>query len=83
MKEGIVLSNKMKNTVTVGVTRSYHHSRYEKLVEGRKKYYAHTEEAIPMGSIVKIMETRPLSKLKRFRVVEVVEVAQEKIEAKE
>lgn len=72
-KEGVVLSNKMQKTVTVSVARSFHHPKYEKLTKQWKKYYAHTEESIPVGSVVKIMETRPLSKLKRWIVVEIVQ----------
>ncbi len=72
MKEGVVLSNKMQKTVTVRVVASFHHPKYGKLTKKWKKYYAHTDENIPIGSIVKIMETRPLSKLKRWRVVEII-----------
>lgn len=78
-KEGVVLSNKMQKTVTVRVTRTFHHPRYDKLVSSWKKYYAHTEENIPVGSVVKIVESRPLSKLKRWRVIEVIEQATENV----
>lgn len=70
---GVVISNKMNKTVTVQVTRKIRHPRYGKVVERSKKYYAHDDSnAIELGQKVRIMETRPLSKLKRWRVVEVV-----------
>jgi small subunit ribosomal protein S17 len=78
-KEGVVLSNKMQKTVTVSVARSFHHPKYDKLIKQNKKYYAHTEENIPVGSVVRIMETRPLSKLKRWVVVEVIEKEMETV----
>jgi small subunit ribosomal protein S17 len=70
---GIVISNKMDKTVTVKVTRKMRHPKYEKVIERSKKYYAHDEsDAVEVGQRVRIMETRPLSKLKRWRVVEVL-----------
>ncbi|EKE10244.1 MAG: 30S ribosomal protein S17 [uncultured bacterium] len=70
---GVVISNKMEKTVTVKVTRTMRHSKFGKVIERSKKYYAHDEsDAIELGQRVRIMETRPLSKLKRWRVVEVV-----------
>ena len=71
--EGDVVSNKMQKTIVVRVTRKTHHPRYHKLVERWKKYYAHSEDqSINVGDRVTIMETRPLSKLKRWRVVGLV-----------
>ena len=71
--EGIVISNKMDKTVTVKVTRKMRHEKYGKVIERAKKCYAHDEsDALEIGQKVRIMETRPLSKLKRWRVVEVV-----------
>jgi len=68
--EGVVVSNKMEKTVVVKVSRKMRHPRYQKLVERWKKYYAHNEsESLAEGDPVVIMETRPLSKLKRWRVV--------------
>ena len=68
---GIVVSNKMDKTVTVEVTRKMRHPRYQKVFERSKKYYAHDESnALEIGQKVRIVETRPLSKLKRWRVVE-------------
>ncbi len=73
---GIVISDKMDKTVVVQVERRYAHPLYGKQVTRTKKYHAHDEnnDAHP-GDVVRIMETRPLSKLKRWRVVEVVERA--------
>ena len=70
---GVVVSNKMDKTVTVKVTKKLRHPKYGKVINRSKKYYAHDEsDTIEMGQTVRIMETRPLSKLKRWRVVEVV-----------
>ncbi len=70
---GVVISNKMDKTVTVKVARKMRHSKYGKVIERSKKYYAHDEsDQLEVGQKVRIMETRPLSKLKRWRVVEVV-----------
>lgn len=70
---GVVISNKMDKTVTVKVTRKMRHPKYEKVIERSKKYYAHDESnELSVGQKVRIMETRPLSKLKRWRVVEVL-----------
>lgn len=69
-KKGTVLSNKMDKTVVVKVNRTMRHPRYEKVITRYKKYYAHDEtNALPEGTEVIIEETRPLSKLKRWRVV--------------
>lgn len=68
---GVVISNKMLKTVTVAVTRKMRHPRYQKVYERTKKYYAHDESnSLAVGQKVRIVETRPLSKLKRWRVVE-------------
>ncbi len=70
---GVVVSNKMEKTVTVRVTRKMRHDKYGKVVERAKKCYAHDEtNALQEGQKVRIEETRPLSKLKRWRVVEVL-----------
>ncbi len=69
-KEGVVVSSKMDKTVVVNVEKTYRHPLYQKVVKGTKKYYAHHDgEKLPVGAKVKIVETRPLSKLKRWRVV--------------
>lgn len=70
-KEGVVVSNKMNKTVTVEVMRTMPHPKYQKIIQRKKKYYAHDEtNALALGQKVRIVETRPLSKLKRWRVVE-------------
>lgn len=73
VREGVVVSNKMQKTVTVRVERTIRHPLYEKVVTRAKKYYAHTEDGnIQVGQRVQIEETRPISKLKCWRVVGVV-----------
>ena len=73
---GTVLSNKMDKTVVVAVQRNVSHSKYGKTVKTTYKLRAHDEENVcQIGDKVKVMETRPLSKDKRWRVVEVVEKA--------
>ena len=70
---GVVISNKMDKTVVVRVSRKIRHEKYGKVIERTKKYYAHDDsDAVQEGQTVRIMETRPLSKLKRWRVVEVL-----------
>jgi len=70
---GIVISNKMAKTVTVQVSRKMRHPKYGKVFERSKKMYAHDEtNALQIGQKVRIAETRPLSKMKRWRVVEVL-----------
>jgi len=68
-KTGVVLSNKMEKTVTVRVSRRVKHPRYGKVITMWKKYYAHTDAPLEVGQNVEIEETRPMSKLKRWRVV--------------
>ena len=70
---GVIISNKMAKTVTVQVSRKMRHPKYGKVIERSKKLYAHDEtDALEIGQKVRIVETRPLSKLKRWRVVEVL-----------
>ena len=71
---GEVISSKMAKTIVVRVQRRFQHLKYKKIVTAYKKFYAHDEkgEAKP-GDKVRIEETRPLSKLKRWRLVAVVE----------
>lgn len=70
-KTGIVISNKMAKTAVVRVERTFRHPLYGKVVRSSKKYYAHDEQANTLneGDVVTIVETRPISKLKRWRVV--------------
>jgi len=75
---GRVVSNKMDQTVVVQVERMSRHSLYSKTVRRRKKLYAHdADNACRVGDTVRVVETRPLSKLKRWRVVDVVERSRE------
>lgn len=72
VKEGTVVSNKMQKTVIVRVEKTMRHPQYGKVVTRFKKYYAHydqPEKPLKEGQTVTIQETRPLSKLKRWRVV--------------
>ena len=74
VKVGVVVSNKMQKTVTVKVERTIKHPQFEKIITRSKRYYAHHETpGIKVGARVKIMETKPLSKLKRWKVVEIAE----------
>jgi small subunit ribosomal protein S17 len=71
---GEVISNKMTKTIVVQVERRFPHPRYKKVVTGYSKFYAHDEKGeAKVGDRVRIRETRPLSKLKNWRLVEVVE----------
>jgi small subunit ribosomal protein S17 len=73
---GIVTSNKMEKSVVVMVETKIMHPKYGKFVKYSKKFMAHDEKGeCGIGDTVKIMETRPLSKLKRWRMVEIVEKA--------
>ena len=73
---GVVTSNKMAKTITVAVERKVKHPIYGKFVKKTTKFHAHdeTNEAKP-GDVVRIMETRPLSKTKRWRLVEIMSKA--------
>ena len=73
---GVVFSNKMDKSVTVAVKWKEKHPIYGKFVNKTKKFHAHDEKNdCNIGDTVRIMETRPLSKTKRWRVVEVIERA--------
>ena len=73
---GIVTSDRMDKTVVVQITQTIRHPLYPKIYRRRKNLYAHDEtNAVKVGDTVRVMETRPLSKLKRWRVVEVLERA--------
>ena len=75
-RTGVVFSNKMDKTVTVEVKWKEKHPIYGKFVNKTKKYHAHDEKnECNIGDVVDIMETRPLSKTKRWRVVKIVERA--------
>jgi small subunit ribosomal protein S17 len=71
---GVVTSNKMAKTITVAVERKVKHPIYGKFVKKTTKFHAHDDkDECSIGDVVRIMETRPLSKTKRWRLVEVVE----------
>jgi small subunit ribosomal protein S17 len=73
---GKVVSNKMTKSITVLVERKVKHPMYGKFVSKSKKFMAHDENnECAIGDLVKIMETRPLSKNKRWRLVEIIERA--------
>ena len=76
VRVGKVVSNKMDKTVVVAVERKVPHALYNKPMVSNKRFKAHDENNVAKeGDIVRIMETRPLSATKRFRLVEVVEEA--------
>jgi small subunit ribosomal protein S17 len=71
---GEVISNKMAKTIVVQVERRFPHARFKKVVTGYKKFYAHDEKSeAKVGDRVRIEETRPMSKMKRWRLVAVVD----------
>ena len=76
--QGLVVSNKMDKTVVVKVERKYMHPKFKKVVKSSRKYSAHDEnnECKP-GDFISIRETRPLSKTKRWRMLEIIEKAVE------
>ena len=72
-KIGQVVSTKMQKTIVVEVSRRVPHTLYKRIVGKRKKFYAHDEEgSAKTGDVVRIVECRPLSKLKRWKLVEVI-----------
>ncbi len=73
---GVVTSNKMEKSIVVAVERRVKHPKYGKFVKKTSKFFAHDEKnECNIGDTVRIMETRPLSKLKNWRLVEIVEKA--------
>lgn len=71
---GEVIANKMAKTIIVRVERRFPHPKFKKVITGYKKFYAHDEKAeAKVGDRVRIQETRPISKTKRWRLVEIVE----------
>ena len=76
VREGIVISDKMASTLVVAVNECVSHPRYGKTVQRTKKLYVHDEKnEAKIGDRVRVQETRPLSKLKRWRLTEIVERA--------
>lgn len=74
-KVGLVTSDKMQKTVVVRVERQVRHRKYKRYIRRRKKFMAHDELGAHIGDIVRIVETRPLSARKRWRVVEIMQKA--------
>ena len=73
-RTGEVVSNKMAKTIVVSVERRFAHPRFRKVVSGYKKFYAHDEKGeAKVGDTVRIVETRPMSKTKRWRLVQVLQ----------
>jgi small subunit ribosomal protein S17 len=76
VREGLVVSNAMDKTAVVAVTERVRHPRYDKTVQRTKRLYAHDDDnSLRVGDRVRLAETRPTSRLKRWRVVEVLERA--------
>ncbi len=75
-RTGIVVSNKMQKTITVQLERTMKHPLYTRVIKSRSKLYAHDEKSeCGIGDKVLVMETRPLSKQKRWRLVRILEKA--------
>jgi small subunit ribosomal protein S17 len=74
-KVGLVTSDKMQKTVVVRVERQVRHRKYKRYIRRRTKFMAHDEMGAHIGDIVRIIETRPMSARKRWRVVEIVQKA--------
>jgi small subunit ribosomal protein S17 len=80
-KVGMVVGKKMKKTVTVQVERKVRHPLYKKTIKKQKTFLAHDEyEKCKVGDMVRIIETRPISKRKKWRVVEIVGLSANEIE---
>ena len=77
VREGVVVSNKMEKTVVVEASVFRRHAAYGKFIRRTKRFYAHDEKKeCQVGDLVRLIETRPLSKLKRWRVKEIVKKAE-------
>ena len=75
-RQGVVISSKMDKTISVQLDRTMQHPLYNKVIHRRAKLYAHDENnEAGIGDTVMVMETRPLSKLKRWRLVKILEKA--------
>jgi small subunit ribosomal protein S17 len=76
IREGLVVSNKMNQTAVIAVVERVRHAKYDKFVLRTKKLYAHdAANDVNIGDRVRVMEIRPMSKLKRWRIIEVLERA--------
>lgn len=84
VRQGVVVSNKMTQSIVVRVSRTVRHPIYQKVIKRSKKYMAHCEDpSVKEGDVVRIMECRPLSRNKRWRLVEVIQRAGEQLQLKE
>jgi len=73
---GVVVGDKTNQTRTIEVSRDFRHTKYQKVMKRRSKFYAHDEKnETRVGDRVRIMEVRPLSRLKRWNIVEVIKKA--------
>jgi len=80
-KTGVVVAKKTKKTVTVKIERQLRHPLYKKIIKRQKKFLAHDEyEKCKVGDIVRIIETRPMSRRKRWRVLEIIGLSSAEIE---
>lgn len=70
--EGVVTSNKMQKTVVIRTTQSFRHPLYGKVIESQHKLVAHDELGCKIGDLVRVIESKPLSKTKRWVVVEII-----------
>ena len=76
IREGLVVSNKMNQTAVIAVVERVRHAKYDKFVLRTKKLYAHdAANDVNIGDRVRVMEVRPMSNLKRWRIVEILERA--------
>lgn len=76
VRDGLVVSTKMNKTIVVAVVDRVRHDRYSKTIQRTQRLYVHDEDGTAgVGDTVRVMETRPLSKLKRWRLVEILERA--------
>lgn len=76
LRDGVVVSNKMDKTIVISIVERVRHPKYAKFIARTKKLYAHDEtNDAQIGDRVRVMETRPLSKQKRWRLVEILERA--------
>jgi small subunit ribosomal protein S17 len=76
IREGLVVSNKMNQTAVIAIVERVRHKKYDKFVLRTKKLYAHdAANDVNIGDRVRVMEIRPMSKLKRWRIIEILERA--------
>lgn len=84
VRQGVVVSNKMTRSIVVLVNRTVRHPIYQKVIQRSKKYMAHCEDgSVKEGDVVRIMECRPLSRNKRWRLIEVVKRSEERAQLKD